>query len=400
MLLKRSQYWQKIKPFMAKPIIKIITGPRRSGKSYFLKQIIDELKLQKYSPKQIIYIDKESLDFDHIKDYKDLNNYISPLLEKAEGKKVCVLIDEVQEIREWERCVRSLIKNDDIDVLLTGSNAQMLSSELATFLSGRYVEFPLYTLSFAEFIDFYESSSSDKQALFLDYLRLGGLPGIHRFNYDPEVMRSYLSSVLDTIILKDIVKRYQIRDYSDFENVLRYVVDNIASTFSAKSVSDYLKSQKLTVGITTVQNYLSFLEQAYLIHKVRRYDLQGKRHLEIYEKYYLSDLSFRHILLGYRQQDLPDYLENIVFLELKRRGYEVSIGKLNGYEIDFIATKCGNKSYYQVSTTILEESVLERELRPLRAIKDQYPKFLLSLDPGESDIDGIRRINLLEFLLG
>lgn len=399
-LNKRELYWQKIKPYIDKPVIKIITGSRRSGKSYFLRQIIAELKKRKIKSSQIIYIDKEDIEFDDIRDYKDLNEYIKPKIINCSGEQVYLLIDEVQEIAEWERCIRSVLKNESADIIVTGSNAQMLSSELATTIAGRYVEIPLYPLSFKEFLEFYKSSSEDINKKFDDYMRLGGLPGIHRIGYEPEVLNSYLSSVLNTIILKDVIKRNQIRNYSDFENVLHFVFDNVASTFSARSISDYLKSQKLSLSIEAVRNYLLFLEAAYLIHKVRRYDLQGKRHLEIYEKYYLSDHSFRHTLIGYKEDDVPDYLENIVYLELRRRGYEVSIGKLNGYEIDFIATKQGKPSYYQVCYHLSNDEVIEREFKPLRSIKDQYPKYVLSMDLGNGDREGIKRLNLVEFLLG
>lgn len=403
MLINRDNYYQKIKNYMGNPVIKVITGMRRSGKSFFLKEIIQELKKKKIPVKNILYIDKEATEFDFIRNYKDLDQYIHENLLLGESKSPrYILIDEIQEIENWEKCIRSIAKQEQAEIFITGSNAYLLSSELATFISGRYIEFPIYPLSFKEFIKFREVKAPVKnlEDEFLIYIKFGGLPGLHNSSLDETISYPYISSILNTVILKDIVARNQIREYASFENILKFVFDNIGSTFSAKSISDYLKSQNIKVTIETIQNYLSFLEAAYVVYKARRYDLQGKRHLEIHEKYYLADLGLRHALLGYKSSDINDYLENIVYIELKRRGYEVSIGKIGNLEIDFIATKATEKIYVQVTYLLASEDVVEREFKPLQKIKDNYPKYVLSMDKFYGEMfEGIKRLNIIDWLL-
>lgn len=390
-LIKRTELWKQIKPYRGLDLIKVITGLRRSGKSYFIEQIILELELK---PSEYIYINKEDLDFDEIRNYKDLDQYIKS--NSCKNTKY-LFIDEIQEIEEWERAVRSYLKKKEFDIYITGSNAQMLSSELSTFLAGRYIEFSIYPLSYREFLTFSKQEKSEQS--FMDFVKYGGMPGIYNLHSDAEMKYNYLKSIFNTIVLKDIVKKYEVRNINLLENIIKFCFDNIGSSFSAKSISDYLKSQRMKVGVTTVLNYLSYLESAYLIYKVRRYDLQGKRHLEIYEKYYLADLGFRHCLLHYREDDINDFLENIVYLELKRRGYEVSVGKYDDMEIDFIAVKQGKKLYIQVAYLLATKDVLARELKPLKKIGDNYPKLILSMDKlYGSDIDGIDRMNLVDWL--
>lgn len=394
-IIRRDDFNNKLETFLGKPIVKVITGLRRSGKSFLLKQLISDLpeKGMRY-----LYIDKESLEFDDIRDYKDLNNFIDENLFNKKAKHYYLFIDEIQEIKEWERCIRSISGANKAEIFITGSNAQLLSSELATFLTGRYINFSLYTLSYKEFLKFRKKQSSDKE--FYKYLEYGSLPGIHNFDLRREIIYEYLNSILNTIVLKDIVKRFEVRNVSLLEALIKFTFDNIGSTFSAKSISDYLKSQKLSVGVETILNYLSYIESTHLLYKVSRYDIKGKRHLEIYEKYYLADIAFRHALLGFKFDDINDYLENIVFIELLRRGYEVSVGKIGDLEIDFIAVKNDIKLYIQVSYLLSSKEVLARELEPLRQVKDAYPKYILSMDnKPASNIEGILLMNLLEFLL-
>jgi uncharacterized protein len=407
-VIKRNQYLEKIRAFIDKPVIKVITGMRRTGKSFFLKQIIDELKARNVKENQILFIDKDSLVFDHIKDYKDLENCTKNFFKKQ--KKRYLFIDEVQEIDEWQKAIVSFFNENNTDIFITGSNAHMLSSELATRLSGRYVEFPIYSLSFKEFLDdFRQNPSKDLEEEFQLYIKFGGLPAIHCFELKQESIYPYIASIFDTVVLKDVVAKNEIRNIRLLESIIDFVLENIGSTFSAKSIADYLKSQKLSVGVETIQNYLAYLEAAYIVQKVPRYDLKGKRILEIYEKYYLNDLGIRHARLGLREDDISDYLENLVYYELIRRGYKVTIGKLSNLEIDFIAEKDGEKIYLQVCYTLYGEkkagkSVRERELEPFIKLLqegDFNTKILISADKifASNEKELFRSINIIEFLL-
>lgn len=385
---------------MNKPVIKVITGMRRVGKSYLLKLIIETLGAQKSNgPDQILYINKESLDYDFIKDYKDLHNYVKASFKSVEGSKY-LLVDEIQEIHDWEKAISSLFSEGDIDIFLTGSNAHLLSSEIATLISGRFVEFPVYTLSFEEFLLFRGKNKKDMDTEFPIYLKFGGLPAIHHFDFDEEVVYQYISSLYNTILLKDVIKRNNVRNVHLLENITRYVFDNVGNIFSAKKISDYVKSQKMKVGTETIQNYISYILSTFALHKVARYDIKGKRILEIHEKYYLGDIGMRHALLGYKAADISGVLENIVYLELKRRGYQIYIGKFGNREIDFIAEKENRKMYIQVTYMLSSPETIEREFSALRSIKDNYPKYVISMDTVfGNDFEGIRRINLIEFLL-
>lgn len=395
----RNIYLDKIKPFIKTPVIKIITGMRRVGKSFFLKLIIESLKQAGTRDGNILYIDKERLDFDFIRDYTDLNTFVEKKFAGISGDKY-LFVDEVQEISEWERTINSLLNKGDVDVYITGSNAHLLSSDLATLISGRYVEFPIYTLSFAEFLMFRGENKQDRGVEFMNYLRFGGLPAIHHFPLTEEVVFQYIQSIYDTILLKDIIKRNNIRNVHILENINRYIFDNIGNIFSAKKISDYFKSQRLQVGVETVQNYIGYFLTTFAAYKVQRYDIKGKRILEIHEKYFVGDVGMRHALLSFRDTDLPGVLENIVYLELRRRNYNVYIGKLGEYEIDFIGEKEGKKVYIQVTYLLASPEVMEREFSPLRQIKDYYPRYVLSMDPlMESNQSGIKRINIIDFLL-
>ena len=395
----RNIYLDRIKPFLGKPVIKVITGMRRVGKSCLLRQLIASLRESGIPAERILYIDKESLDFEHIGDYHDLNE---AALSAFSGQTApCYLVvDEVQEIGEWERAITSLAARGDVDVLISGSNAHLLSSELATLISGRYVEFRVYSLGFSEHLTFRGDEAGDNATEFERYLRLGGMPATHHFEQNEELIHQYIGSIYDTILLKDIVKRHSIRNVALLENIARYLCDNIGNTMSAKSIADYLKAQRLRVGVDTVQNYLGYFTEALVAHKVQRYDIKGKRLLEIHEKYYLNDVGIRHALLGYREADIGGILENIVYLELRRRGYDVSIGKFGDREVDFVATRKGEKLYVQVAYLLASPETIAREFGVLQSIPDNYPKLVLSLDTlfGQ-DMEGIQRLNLIDFLL-
>ena len=396
----RNIYLNKIKKFIDKPVIKIITGMRRVGKSCFLKLIMDELRQKGVTDDQIIYLHFDSLEFDNLKNHTALNDYILKKSDEIINSKIYLFIDEIQEVTDWEKCIESLFASERFDIYISGSNAQMLSSELATKLSGRYIEFPIYTLGFSEYMQFMQKDLSQAHAEFKSYLIYGGFPALIHFDLDREVVYQYISSIYNTILLKDVVKRNNVRNISLLENITNYAFDNIGNIFSAKRLADYLKSQKISLGVETVQNYLAYICSTYALHKVKRYDIKGKRYLEVHEKYYLGDIGLRNAVIGYREADIAGVLENIVYLELLRRGYTVSIGKLGDAEIDFIATKSEEKIYIQVTYLLASEKTIKREFSPLLKISDNYPKYVLSMDEiFGNDYEGIKRVNIVDFLL-
>jgi predicted AAA+ superfamily ATPase len=399
-MIKREKYLNAIRPFIDKPLIKAITGIRRCGKSTLMLQIIDELIENGIDTERIIYINKELFEFDAIRNYSDLHNYV---VEHTKHPEITtyLFIDEVQEIGEWEKAVNSLLAIKNFDIYITGSNARLLSSELATLLSGRYLEFKMYTLTYPEFkflteLNQKEHTGIDTFDLFLKY---GGFPGIHAFEWNETVIRQYLSSLYSTILLKDVVVRYNIRDAAMLEKIIEFLIDNCGNITTAKNISDYVKSQQRKVSVETVQSYISFAMNALLLQQVRRFDLQGKRLLETHEKYYLSDVGFRLATTGFTPESLPGQLENVVLLHLLADGYKVTIGKMNNLEIDFIAQKNQDKIYIQVCTTLNDSKVIDREYGSLEKVNDHFPKFVLSLDQGfETSRNGIRWMNLKDFL--
>lgn len=402
-MIKRELYLKKIRNFIDKPVIKVITGMRRSGKSMILKLISQELLEKGILSQNIIYINFESLMFSDLTEFKTLYNYIIEKSKTLTGK-VYILLDEIQEVEHWEKAVNSFMVDLDCDIYITGSNANLLSSELATYIAGRYVEIKVYPLSFKEYIDFAKIQNPQNilsnEEYFKQYLQFGGLPGIHNFSYDKSNIYQYLSDIYSSILLKDVVAKNNIRDVELLERIILYVFDNIGNTFSAKNVSDFLKSQGRKLSRETVYNYLKALESAYIISSVQRYDVKGKALLETMEKFYLTDLGFRHAKLGYRPNDIAGYLENIIYLELIRRKYTVNIGKLGTKEIDFIGTLENEKLYIQVTYLLASPETVEREFSPLKKIGDNYPKYVLSMDNlGEYNIDGIVRKRIIDFLL-
>lgn len=399
-MYSRNSYLHRIEPFLGKPVIKVITGMRRVGKSAFLQLLADHFRAELATPNDhILFIDKESLEFEDIITYGDLNARAQAAFAGKSGRKL-LLIDEVQEIQQWERAVTSLAKDPSLDIIITGSNAHLLSSELATLLSGRYVEFPIYTLSLAEFLQFRGAGLAQGQQLFPDYLKYGGLPGLCQFPLSEQVIYPYVNAIYNTILLKDVVKRNQVRNVAQLERIARYLFDNIGNVTAANRIAQFVRSQRLTLSVDTVQSYLRFFTDAFVAYRVPRYDLKGKRLLEIHEKYYLGDVGLRHSLLGYREGDISGILENIVYLELRRRGYDVCIARLGDKEIDFVATRQSERLYVQVAYLLASPETIARELSPLQAIPDNYPKLILSLDTVFGhDLGGIQRQNLITWLL-
>ncbi|RPH31664.1 MAG: ATP-binding protein [Bacteroidales bacterium] len=399
-MIPRKQYLKQITPFIDKPIIKVITGIRRCGKSTFLKIIYESLVEGGVKPKNILMINKDSLEFDYLNNYQQLVKYVNSQFKKVTGKKY-LFIDEVQEIEGWEKALSGFLADSTADLFITGLNSRMLSSELATYISGRYIEFKMYTLTFSEFLDFRNALEPEKiDAEFALFIKYGGFPGIHRMEYDDEVVEQYVSSIYNTILLKDVVAHNALRDISLLERIAQFTADNCGNITSSKKIADFLKSQKIKGSVETVQSYLNMLTSAFIFHKVNRYDIKGKRLLEIHEKYYTGDIGLKHSLLGFRIKDISGHLENIVFLELLSRGYKVNIGKFYEQKIDFIATKNSQKIYIQIAYLLADNKTIEREFGALEKVSDNYPKIVLSLDKHlDTNRNGIAWSNLIAFLL-
>jgi predicted AAA+ superfamily ATPase len=386
----RNIYIPKIKAFSGIKLIKILVGMRRVGKSYILQGLEAELK------QKSLFIDKDLFEFEEIRTAKDLVRKVKSDLKNGGT----LFLDEVQEIENWEKAVVSFQKEGKYDIYLTGSNAHLLSTELATRLSGRFVEIPVYPLSFSEFIDFHKFKDKTTREIFAVYLKFGGLPGLGELDLKDSVVFPFLQGIYSTVILKDVVQKHQIRSVRTLENICRFVFDNIGQIFSSQKIFKYLKNQGYSIGVETVLEYVKYLEMAQIIHRVPRYDIKGKRLLEIHEKYFINDLGLRHALLGFRDGDINQLLENVVYLELKVRGYEVYIGKLGEYEIDFVAVRENKKVYIQVCYLLASAETVEREFSALEKINDNYEKTVLSMDETwGNDRNGINRIYLLDWLL-
>lgn len=402
-MISRDKYLNQIKDFIDKPVIKVITGMRRCEKSVILQQIQEILISRGVDETQIFYINFESLKYEDLKDYRSLYQTISDAAQKSDSR-LYILLDEIQEVDGWEKAVNSFRVDFDCDIYITGSNARLLAGDLTTLLSGRYVEIRIYPLSFNEYLAFAEANEEEKelsiQKNFANYLRYGGLPGIHEMKWEEERIYQYLYDIYNSVLLKDVIKRNNIRDTSLLENIIKYLMDNIGNTFSAKTISDFLKSQGRKLSTETVYNYLHALENAFLIHKVSRYDIKGKRLLETQEKFYLSDLGIRHAVIGYHDDDISGLLENIVYLELLRNGYSVRIGKQGAAEVDFVADRGDERAYLQICYILTKENT-DREFRPLESIRDNYEKTVLTTDTLlQINRGGIRQKNIIEYLTG
>ncbi|MFA7089404.1 MAG: ATP-binding protein [Bacteroidales bacterium] len=400
-MIARDLYLQQLEYYIDKPFIKIITGIRRSGKSTVLLLLRDKLLEQGVKTAQIIYVNFESFAYANLTTAESLYGYIASLI--CEDKKNYLLLDEIQEVKDWEKCINSLMIDFQVDIYLTGSNSHLLSSELATFLAGRYVEIPVYTLSFREYLQFCSNYNKKETTLaqsFIRYLRLGGFPAIHTGEYPVEIVYKIVYDIYSSVILRDTVQRYKIRDIELLERVIHYAIDNIGNTFSGKNVADYFKSQQRKIDINTVYNYLSALEGAFILYRVPRYDIKGKEILKTQEKYYLGDVSILYATMGFKDRLLPGVLENLVFLELKRRGYAVYVGKSDTREIDFVAQKQDTKIYIQVAYKLDSQATVQREFEPLLSVRDQYPKYVVTMDDfWKESVEGVQHLHISDFLL-
>lgn len=392
---KRPYYLNKIKPFIGSDLIKVLIGQRRVGKSYILWQLMEEIKA-KDKKANLVYINKEENDFEEIIDYKDLIVYAEKRIVKS--KKNYLFIDEIQEIENFEKALRHLSAKKVFDLYCTGSNAKLLSSELATGLSGRYLEIPIHTLSFQEFLRFHNLKPDETTLLM--YIRYGGLPFLVNLELNDEIVYGYLRSIYNTIVLKDVVARFRIRNINFLNRLLEYIADNIGSLVSAKRISDFLKSQKTQTTPNKILDYLSYLCSSFVIREVNRADIKGKKIFEINEKYYFEDLGLRNALVGYKAADIGQMLENLVYLHLLRLGFRIHVGQLEDKEIDFVGEKDGRKIYIQVAYLITSQEVKDKEFGNLLDIPDNYQKIVVSMDKliGD-DYQGIKHYNILDFLL-
>lgn len=394
--IARQKYLEKIEKYLGKDTIIILTGQRRVGKSYLLRLFKDKVAAEPGT--NIIYIDKEQKEFDDIRTYKDLNNYID---NKRETSKInYVLIDEIQNIDEFEKSVRSYYEKPDIEIVVTGSNSKMLSSDLSTLIGGRYKEIHIQALSYEEFMMFHQLPDSDDTLA--KYIQFGGLPGLRKIGLDAADAREYQQDVYHTVLLKDVIMLNNIRNVAFLENLVRFLADNTGKIISANSISKYMRSQGESITSTAIINYMKFLCDAYMIHKVNRYDIHGKRLFESNDKFYFEDNGIRNTLAdGSREGDIEKVIENIVYNHLIRMGYDVTVGQLQAGEIDFVCRKPeGQRIYVQASYMIVDDTTREREFGNLRAIKDNYPKYVISMTPlvTRADDNGITHLHLRKFL--
>jgi predicted AAA+ superfamily ATPase len=392
--IKRPLYIDRARPFLARNLIKIFTGQRRTGKSYMLFQIM-ELVEELYPGAHIIYIDKDVHEFDFIRNDHDLLDHVEK--NRLQGELNFLFIDEVQEIDQFEKALRSLLVTGNMDIWCTGSNSSMLSGDLATLLSGRYIEIRIHGLSFSEFLLFHREE--DTAESLGNYLKYGGLPNLMVFPMTEQVVFDYLKSINATVLLKDVVARFNIRNVNFLENLVRFLADSTGSLISSKRISDYLKSQRVSISPVIISNYLTYLVSAYYITRVPRSDLQGKKIFETGEKYYFEDLGLRNAIIGYRPQDINKLIENSVFQHMIRMGFNVCVGKTGEKEIDFVCERQGEKIYIQCAYLLTDEHTVEREFGNLLLIRDNYPKFVVTMDEFKGNTNqGIIHSNLREFL--
>ncbi len=400
-MIDRPNYIQEIAKFVNKPQVKIISGIRRSGKSTVLALLKKMLLESGVAEEQIVLINFESFVFSDYTTAHELYEFVKGRI--ITGRKTYLLLDEIQEVKGWEKAINSFSVDFDVDIYLTGSNSHLLSSELATYLAGRYVEISVFTLSYREFLDFrkgYFPSEIPNDKPFIAYLRKGGFPVVHTFDYDEGTAYKIIRDIYSSVILRDTIQRNKIRDVELLERVIRYAFDNIGNTFSGKNVADYFKNQHRKIDVNTIYNYLYALEGAFVLFRVPRYDIKGKEILKTQEKFYVGDISLIYATMGYRDRMISGLLENIVFLELKRRGYQVYIGKFDSKEIDFIAEKQGEKVYLQVSYKLESKQTVDREFSPLLLISDQYPKYVVTMDDfWKESIDGVKHLYITDFLM-
>lgn len=395
-MIFRSDYINAIRPFVDAPLVKILAGIRRCGKSTIFEMLKVEL-LSRGVPEDHI-IQKRYTEMD-IPENITAKQMYDELLSAMEGRGRCyLLLDEIQEVSGWERAINSLLEGSNVDIYVTGSNSKLMSSEIATYLTGRYVSIPVYTLSFKEYLDFKADSSLSRNELLEEYIRYGGFPLIALGEYEEQTAYQIVNGIYHTVVSRDIVKRHRINKRDLFDRVVKYIIENMGKTFSANSISNFLKSEHRTVSVESIYNYLRWLEQAFIIYPCQRYDLQGKSILKTQEKYYLADVSLKYALLGYNRKMLDGAMENVVYLELKRRGYDVFIGKNDAKEIDFVAVRRDERIYVQVCVQLPANS--DREVGNLMEIRDHYPKYVVTLNSMDTGIEnGVKIVHLADFLL-
>lgn len=399
-MIERPLNLDKIMPFVDTPFVKILTGVRRCGKSTILKMIIKKLREEKHvDDEQILNYRFDSMEYG---DMTTKELYLELKSKIIQSKKTYLFLDEIQEIEGWEKVVNTLASDFDVDIYITGSNSRMMSSEISTYLTGRYITFHIYTLSFEEYLTFKKSYTTlkDLKQEFSQYVRLGGFPATHLQDYSQDEVYTIVKDIYNSTIFSDIVRRNPVKKIGQLERVVKYTFNNIGNTFSAKSISNYFKSEQRKIDNETVYSYLEKLQKAYILHKCSRYDLQGKNILKTQEKFYLADVSLRYSVLGYTVDSVASSLENIVYLELKRRGYDVYIGKIKDKEIDFVATKQNEKIYVQMTQEIKSEKTQKREYEQLLEIRDNYPKYVVMADDfAGGNYEGIKTMNIVDFLL-
>jgi len=398
-MLNRPLYYEKIRPFINKPFIKVITGIRRCGKSTMMLLIQQLLTEEGVESKQIISINFESMQYYNLRTSLALYNHVSELL-KTRKSPAYVFFDEIQIVEDWEEAVNSLFLDFQVDMYITGSNSKLLSSELSTLLTGRFIHIEMQVLSFREMLEFRSDKMDTQENLLWLYIRRGGFPAVHlTTDYDEKATYMIINDIFDSIVLRDVVQRYKIRDVELLRRILNFIADSVGNTISAKRIADYFKSQARKVDINTVYTYLDALVSSFLITRVQRYDIKSRELLKTQEKYYLADSGLQHAVFGYRDRHISGILENIVYSELARRGYTVYIGKLDTQEVDFIAKQPPKKLYVQVAFKLESEETVQREFAPLLSIRDSYPKFVVTMDPHFQDtIEGVRNIGLYQFL--
>ena len=393
-LISRDHYQAAFEPFINQSLIKVFTGQRRVGKSYFLFLIMRQIQT-KYPEANVIYINKEDFAFDGIRNAADLLQYVDDNTVKK--VKNYIFIDEIQDIDEFEKALRSLLLRDEYDLYITGSNANLLSGELATYLSGRYIEFRIYSLSYTEFLLFQNLENTGDSLM--NFLKYGGMPYLHHLPLGDQVVYEYLGTLVSTILYKDIIKRYGVRNVRFLDQLVRFIAEHTGSMFSSKSISDFLKSQQINLAPNQVQTYTNYLCNSFLIQRSERYDLEGKRIFETGEKYYFENLGLRNALAGFKPSDMNKLVENAIFNHLCYHGYSVKTGQLGKLEVDFIAEKQNEKIYVQATWRLDSQKTIDREFGNLRKISDHYPKMVVSLDDFTGNtIEGIRHVNLRDFL--
>lgn len=395
-MVLRPQYMNTLRQYRDVPLVKILAGIRRCGKSTILEMLRDDLMAGGVAADRVIFLRYTSEDFDEGMTDRDMYKDIRSRMT-GEGR-YYLLLDEVQEIEGWEKAVNSLLENADTDIYVTGSNSKLMSSEISTYLTGRYVSIPVYTLSFAEFLDFKKADRRSARELLGEYIRMGGFPIVALGNFDERSAYQIVEGIYTSVVTNDITRRHNITNYDLFNRVVKYVVENVGKTFSANAIVKFLKSEGRSLSVEAVYNYLSWLEKAFVIYRCQRYDLQGKSVLKTQEKFYLADPSLKYCIMGFNPKSIASMLENVVYFELRRRGYEVYIGKNESREIDFVAVRRDERIYVQVCRQLPEES--DREVANLLEIKDHYPKYVVTLDElAAGNINGVRIVHLADFLL-